>query len=41
MFSASPFLHLLSHQGTGHVYDFDYVAMFLIISQLEFGVLVQ
>jgi hypothetical protein len=41
MFSASPFLHLLSLQGTGHFYGSDYVPMFLIISQQEFGVLVQ
>jgi hypothetical protein len=41
MFPASPFLHLLSYQGTGYVYGFDYVAVFLIISQQKFGVLVE
>jgi len=30
MFSASPFLHLHSHQVTGYVYGFDYVAMNLV-----------
>lgn len=41
MFSASPYLHLLSRQVTVYVYGFDYVAMFLLISQQRFGVLVQ
>ena len=41
MFVASPYSHPLSHQVTVYVYGFDYIAMFLLMSQQKFGVLVQ